>query len=239
MNYLDVYIGDMEFLIFGIYHMRHSYCVKKLFLTDLAELPQFIRFDDVELSYRYTRKPIAEKCELIRNYLRPLKKALNNSKLISFNGIIKENDQNCFSDHCQLLEHLQNELLPICDSSRGYAFNVTFCSDKNYIRYVFTQILSYQAIDSCSTLEIGLFAIANLPIPIQLPIEDISKWLHRKCNGMNKTEASNDRFFCIRLGNMENIRELCDHMKEASRLQFFRQNLTKFCNRKNLDIERS
>ena len=64
---------------------------KLLCQSDLADLPQFLRFDDVELNYCCKKVPIKEKCQLAVNYLQPIKKALNGLNLITFIGKIDEN----------------------------------------------------------------------------------------------------------------------------------------------------
>ena len=89
----------------------------------LAHLPQFLRFDCVELDYQNTVQtlPIAEKCQSVVNYLKQLK--LNDSSLIHFIVAIKKNKRTHFSNHSQFLDHLRNELLPICGSSRAYKFD--------------------------------------------------------------------------------------------------------------------
>ena len=99
--------------------------------SDLVDIPQFLRFDDANLNYCCGTIPIKEKCQLIVNYLQLLKKALNGSKLITFIVGINDKCPSMFSNHLKLLNHIQEELMPICDSSHGYKFTIHFNSDKN------------------------------------------------------------------------------------------------------------
>lgn len=104
--------------------------------SDLAEFPKFLRFDEVKLCYesydteRYGLGPsIYKRCQLLLKYLQPVKEALNDSNLIHFVGDIDDNNPRRFRDHSQLLYHLQKYLLPICDSSRNYIFQIDFNSE--------------------------------------------------------------------------------------------------------------
>ena len=156
----------------------------KLIQNDSADLPQFLRFDDVELNYCCQKVPIKEMCRLVVNYLQPLKKALNDTHLITFIAGINENDPSKFSNHLQLLNHVQEELLPICDSSYGYKFEIRFNSDKIAGANVIRQILQMPPIDRCSNVEISLHGLAYFYYEHvlgrnKLPIEAISSFLHQ------------------------------------------------------------
>ena len=215
-------------------------------VANLAELPKFVRFNKVKLDYcdgyaeifaesnylngEPIKLPIAEKClSLLANYLQPLKKALNDSVFIHFFAAINGNDPNCFSDGSQLLSHVQNELLQICDSSRGYKFEIGyFCSEMNDCTNVIASILQTDPIVQCSHVEIIFHRLIRNLTPQsdfqhhtrQLPIELISNWLHRKSKAIN--ENSKGRFLQINLRYIQNAPELCDYLKEVIVKKFCR-----------------
>ena len=188
---------------------------QQIFIYQLTDLPQFLRFGRVELryyrSYVHERAPLIErKCQSAVNYLQRLK--LNDSNQVHFNGTIDKSNPSNFSDHSQLLDHLRNEFLPICGSSRGYIFEI-YCYSKEASHInIIPGILQIPRIECCSNVEIELKGPAIYPI--QLPIEPISNWLHRDCNG--NEEKSKERFLRIYSLNFPCIRELCDHLKKVT-----------------------
>ena len=180
--------------------------------NELPKFPQFIRFGQVHLLYGHPELPNYEMCQSVVNYLQPLKSALNDSNMIYFTGTINQDqdNQDCFTDHSKLLDHVQEGLMPICNSLRGYSFNILFCTNKNTGSKVAATILQMPAIVRCSTLEICLHYIQD---PIQLPVEAISNWLHRKYDGTN--ENRKELFLKIGAYNIENIGDLYEHLKEV------------------------
>ena len=119
----DVFIGDDKYKWKAIHHVD----------TDLLKLPQFLRFDEVELYYCYaSNKLIQQKCHSVEYYLLLLKEQLKDLNLISVTCAIKnayvgneiyQNDGRYFSSHSYLLDHFRNELLPLCGPSRVYSTN--------------------------------------------------------------------------------------------------------------------
>ena len=188
---------------------------KELCQSDLADIPQFIRFDVVQLDYFYFTIPIEEMCPLVVNYLQPLKKALNGSKLITFIGGIGGKDPSMFRNHLQLLNHIQDELLPMCDSSHGYKFKIQFNSDTNAAANVIRIILQMHPIDRCSNVEIGLYGNFEqrnqLP---RLPIKAISNFLHRKCDKFRE-DSNKIIYLRINLTRIQNVQATCDHFKKV------------------------
>ena len=181
---------------------------------ELTNLPQFLRFDHVELDYQniYQTLSIVEKCQSVVNYLEPLK--LSDSNLIHFIGAINKNNRSHFSNHSQLLDHLQNELLPIWGSSRGYKFEIYLFLDEVSHTNLIAQILQLPRIDCCSNVEIKLPLSVFTMHPMQFPIETISNWLHRNCNGTE--ERSKKRFLRIYSSSFLCARELCNHLKKVT-----------------------
>ena len=185
----------------------------------LANLPQFLRFDCVKLHYQnsvYVYTPLIEKtCQSAVNYLQRFK--LNDSSLIHFNGTISKNNPSYFSDHSKLLDHLRNELLPIHGSSRRYKFEICFHSNSDQVSIsyadLFVKILQIPRIDCCSNVEIK-FNGFTWGLPINFPIEPISNWLHKSCDGIK--EKSKERFLRIYPFSFLCARELCNHLKKVT-----------------------
>ena len=160
-------------------------------------------------------------CRLVVNCLQPLRKATNHSNLITLIGKIDKNDPTGFNNHLQLLNHVQEELLSICDSSRGYKFEIYFFSKENAGSNVICRILQMHPIEKCSNVEISLYGIYGQPY--LLPIEAISNFLHRKCNRIRKN--SNEIYLRINLAKIQNVQAICDHFRKVIKLRFFSSNL--------------
>ena len=177
-------------------------------LDALAAFPPFLRFDEVEL-YTFSlpggsnTQTIATRCKLFEDQLNLIKPILTGSSLI-FCAAVNRNDPTCFYDHTRLLIYLRRLLL-ICDSFRGYEFVLAFKSDKGASGYVISSILQIPQIRSCSYVEI-IFVGSD---PSNLPVEDISNWLHRKCDGHGERKL---RFISEQIKNRQ---EMVNHLKEV------------------------
>ena len=184
-----------------------------------SELPQFLRFDEVQLCFRSlvtsNTSRISNKCQLFLNCLQPLKRALNDTNLIHFDGItIDDAGLYFFTDHSQLLNQLGKNLLPVFGTSRRYKFGIHFWSDKNAVAKVIASMLQMDAIKRCSSLEIKLYGLTQ---PIELPTDAISNWLNRESDGINK--YSKERCLEIYLGEIQTPLHLIDHLKAV--IKFF------------------
>ena len=179
-------------------------------LNELAAFPPFLRFDKVVLTATNTFLPggsntqtIATRCKLFEDQLNLIKPILSGSLLI-FCTAVNRNDPTCFYDHTRLLIYLRRLLL-ICDSFRGYEFVLGFTSDKGASGYVISSILQIPQIRSCSYVEISFIGSD----PTNLPVEDISNWLHRKCDGHGERKL---RFISEQIKNRQ---EMVNHLKEV------------------------
>ena len=199
---MNVFIGSTEVAQWATIYPTEN---------EFPKFPQFIRFDEVTLLYGHSKLPIDEMCQSVVNYLQPLKSALKDSNIIYFSGVINQGQVfNYFTDHSKLLNHLQEVLMPICNSSRGYNFKILFYTNKNTGSKVAATILQMPAIARCSTLKISLILLRD---PIQLPVEAISNWLHRRYDGTN--ENRRELFLRIEVYNIENIGDLYEHLKKV------------------------
>ena len=126
-------------------------------------------------------------------------------------GRIDKNDPGNFGDHSELLDHIQKDVLSICDGSLGYEFYIQFESDQNSATNVIAKILQMPQIYRCLNVEIRLYGceLANE----QLPIELISNWVNQTYNGSNK--KSDERFLRIFVRTVQNARELYEHLKQV------------------------
>ena len=194
--------------------LRSGTPLKHISNVDLAAFPKFLRFKDVELSYNYffSEGSIEKKCELFQKYLQQLSPALNDSNLIVFDAYINKGHQHYFSSHLQLVDHLRQQLLPICDSSRGYTFEICFYSGKSEASAVIESILQLPQIEHCSHVELVL-CYAN---PTALPVQAITQWLNRKCNRTGVTgPKGKEKFLKISLDWIQNLVEMCGHLTEV------------------------
>ena len=191
-------------------------------LANLRSVPRFLRFNEVRLSYNFGPKSIEEKCLSIENCLQPLKEALNDSISIRFCGIIDRNDLTKFSDYSKLLEYLSEELLKICNSSRGYNFFIYFRTEEAGAKAkVINSIIQMPQICRCSTLRISLYCI---PQPMLLLVDAISGWLNRTIgDGMNFIgRTSKEIILLISAARIENGVEMCDHLVEVCLFYFIK-----------------
>ena len=137
--------------------------------------------------------------------------ALSDLKKITLSAKINPNDQSQFRNHFQLLDHIRDQLLPICDSSPFYSFEIDFQSDNNAAGNVIGQILQLPSINRCQ-----VYFFCKNETFIQLPVEVISNWLNRNFDdgiggtGQSKKErilAMNHRI------RIQNVVEMCDHLR--------------------------
>lgn len=179
----------------------------------VVEFTKFLRFDEVNLWYCSWYKPIEEKCRLSVALVESIKESLYHSSMIEFTSmVIDRTDRSAFSDHSQLLNYLRDEFLPSCYSLRGYKFEFFFHSDNNAGANVIASILQMDRIYCCSNVEITLYGNAG---QLELPIETISSWLHRKSSYGIVNEKQKGRSVKIWLRNIQNALELCDHLKKV------------------------
>ena len=187
-------------------------------LEDLTEFPHFFRVDRLCLySVEYnSSKSINEICQTCVNYLRPIKAVLNGS-LLSFCGIIHQDRPDQFDNHSKLLEHLSDELLPICALARGYKFEIYLCSDDSAGTNVIDQILQMPQVDRSSNVKFELYYSSPSTLKsIQLPVKAISNWLHRTYDGIKiigKTQTK--RCLEIETFKITNATKMFDHIKKV------------------------
>ena len=77
------------------------------------------------MDYMHCSLPIAEKCESLKKLLLPLEMALNGAKLKFIAGICGT-DEFDFKNYSQLLEYIENFVLPISSNCRAYEFVISF-----------------------------------------------------------------------------------------------------------------
>ena len=182
---------------------------------------EFLRFRSVTLNYNDLPynidlgfQSIDKKCHLFVKHLKPLKAAFSDSTKIEFNADIGES-QNNFGDPLQLLNHLRNKLLPICDSVRHYEFAIRFCSHEASTTDILDSILRMPPINSSTNVKFNLYQFRILPQFV--PVDAISAWLDRsnnmvmKCKHQQKTPLELRIYMC----GVENVQELSEHFKKV------------------------
>ena len=187
--------------------------------SDLTALPPFLRFNIVqlevaELCYVKVGQPIAEKCLLFENLLQQsLKPALDGS-VLAFGGDIDENKSSCFHNHLELLNYLRDRLLPICNKSREYKFDISFDSDKSAAKRVIASILETPQLNHCSSAQFWIYYGSDEPqLQLRLPIKEISIWFHRKCD--RDREGKKSLHIYSHGMKIENIEAIINHLKEV------------------------
>ena len=192
---------------------------------DLKMFP-FLRFEILWIIYNDGLISIDEKLNLLHNHLQLFETAFSDLKEITLSATINQNDQRQFRNHSHLITHLREQVLPICDSSPFYSFQIDFQSDNDGAGDFIAQILQMRPIARCGKV---LFRYANETF-IQLPVKVISNWLHRNSGdgiGCTGTGQSNKELILAMNNNsikIQNAVEICDHLKMVL---FFM--LLKFC----------
>ena len=206
----------MKVVIFG---NKRSYKRGRISLENLAEFPPFLRFNKVLLLYgaEPSSQPLLAKCILFE-CLNSIKPALKDSNEIRFVAKINQAYPCYFSDHSSLAIYLRNRLLPICDSSRRYMFDIVFDSqseDENSVTEVISSILQIPQARTCSNVSIALFCCF---VSARLPVENISNWLAPETNDGVELygKRKENRFLLIFSPIVENTQEMWEHLKKVN-----------------------
>ena len=154
--------------------------------------------------------PIGEICQLLESQLQLIKPTLDDSRLI-FYGVVDETNPTRFHDHAELVDFLRNRLLTIFDKSRCYEFLI----DLKYMSAttkcaITSSILQMPQIDQCSDVSIRFWNNDYYHYQLQLPVEEISKWLNRKLSGKEMRLLRIEYRYDV--GNML---EMLDHLKKV------------------------
>ena len=162
--------------------------------SELIGVPRFLRFGNVLLVYLTGSQPIAEKCESFGRYLPSIKQTLHDSEMISF--------------YCQINDHI----LSICDSSRGYAFDFVYYkqTDSDTGGNLIASILEIPAIACNSTVSI----FYNNSTITQLPVETISNWLNRERHALEQNKRARTLQFICNVQD-DQIQEMCAFLKQV------------------------
>lgn len=182
-------------------------------LSDLPTFPAFLRFDielfsswsDVDDEKAWDTQSIAAKCQFLEEQLKLIKPTILSVSELCFYGQIDKNNSSRFSDHSELLNFLRNRLLPICDGEepRAYGFVIVLYSEKSAGRCVLSSLLQIPEIDRSSQVEINIYDAEQT----NLPIGEISNWLHRKC------DVQRERSLFIFSSPIENLVEMFNQLK--------------------------
>ena len=176
---------------------------KWVFITNPDNF-HFLRFNTVQLFYMCGSQSMDEKLHLLQNQLQLFKTAFSDMEEITLIAKINQNDQSQFRNHSQLLDHIRDQLLPICNSSSVYIFHIDSQSDSDAAGNFIGQILQLPSINR------KVYFHYDNEIFIQLPVEVISNWLNR--NGeigwtLRRLLEMNNRI------TIQNAEEICDHLK--------------------------
>lgn len=201
-------------------------------IPNLASIPSFIRFREVNLYYFYGSQSINAKCKLIDERLKMAIPALINAK-INLKCTIDETNRRHFNNHSALINYLRNDLLPIVSNSpRRYNFQIGFNSDKNAATEVIDSILQMSQISRCKRVEIIIWfpLDRHFDQSYRCPLEGISNWLSLKSddkNGKICDQTSEEKFLRIYLSEIKisNFREIWEHLSKV-KVNSFPESLT-------------
>ena len=159
---------------------------KAIVLSELVDVPSFLRFDTVILNYIFGYQSFAQKCESFHGHLSSIKTTLYDSNVISFSLGIDQEDPTDFYNDSTLIEHIRH-IVSICDSSCGYDFRFQSYADSSTFGNLIASILGIPEIARSSFVSISgcYYAYTNM----QLPVETISNWLNRERNGASCSVA--------------------------------------------------
>ena len=182
-------------------------------LSEFVAVPRFLRFNQVRLEYRGSQS-IAQKCEYFLGHLPSIKASLDDSNITEFYCDI-DHCPGSFSNHSTLIERVR-EVVSICDSSRGYFFDLNFHTmDSNVPGHLISSILEMPAIARSATVSLRWKCIFIFGLT-QLPVETISNWLNRERRVMNQNQREL-RLKLMWMGHdYANIQQMCDFLKRVS-----------------------
>lgn len=214
-------VGE-NYLLPGVDCREEKYLREK----ELSEFPRYLRFDTISLrcnglTLSYTQSML-NTIELFKSCLQILSPVLKDTNLTCIHGTIdKRKRGKLYKDHKELIEHFQNSLLPICDSSRGYLFELTFNSDKKSANNVLASIIQMPSVGRCSTLSfnihpfrVGYMSGYHFDI---LPVEEISNWLHREYhNNKIGSQMQQEKHLKISTCERVNVQQICHRLKEVA-----------------------
>lgn len=196
----------------------------------------FTRFQTVKLFYNYSNdQTIYKKCHLFVKHLKTLSTGLNDSTIIQFYAAIYEDadhiddvghfgchikdDQSNFGCPMQLLNHVRNELLPICAAARCYKFSIRFLSHTSATN-ILDSILQIPAIISSTNVEFNFFLPYGVFLKQLLPVDAISAWLNRNSDGIiirGQKQQKNPLELTVHMNGVQvqNAHELLEHVKKV------------------------
>lgn len=188
--------------------------------NDFEEFPPFLYLDKIGLEY-YGTMTITKKCELFKSHLQSIKRALYHSN-IEFHGSIHKDNKGYFvgspkhidfHDHTKLVEHIRNEVLPLCGSARCYSFNITLYTDKNSAAKIIDSILRMPSVNRCSNVSFwfrddGIKGIS---------VETISNWLFRMSDGNGEINCPKRHPRLLKIGSimLQNVMDIWDALKQV------------------------
>ena len=182
---------------------------------------EFLRFEKVKLPYDdFPFLSIDKKCHLFVKRLKPLRAALSDSTTIHFNASIDYELTPAltinFGGPLQILNHLRNELLPICASARCYEFTIRFCLRYVSATNILDSILQMSPIISSTNVQFNLYHsyFMSHEILTRLPVDAISAWLDRP-NNMIMKHRNTPLKLKVYLDGVQNTQELFEHFKKV------------------------
>ena len=128
--------------------------------------------------------------------------------MIEIYAFISQDYPNPFNNHSAILDCLQL----LGDSSRGYKFQMFFCSDANVITNIISSILQMPPVKRCSHVEIDIPCLFG--VQKQLPVEEISNWLGISVDDIETNDRKpREKYLKIKMHDIQNAREMINHLQ--------------------------
>ena len=179
------------------------------------------------LGYWFGYGRIKQKCKRFQMLLQPIKHEINGAKFEFKAQICNNNYFRDFTDNSMLLAHLE-ELLPICNASRSYKFEIHFLSDYSSATNVIATILQFGPIDGCSKV---LFYLRSHFFPTELAVMSIVNWLNRSQNSDTVNaywQVKKERILEIKSYSIPNLLALVNGLKKVNLNYLYHKKLENF-----------
>ena len=112
--------------------------------------------------------------------------------------------------------NLHNRLLSICASARGYRFNIFSWRYEQSVRKLIASLLQMEEIKRCQNIDID-FRLYYGGNEKQLPVDEVSNWLERSSNGIEKFVNNKQKARSLKMQmkgiQIQNAREMIEHLK--------------------------
>ena len=124
------------------------------------------------IRYSYGNQLSTGSREWTQTILQPLKSLLIGAEFeFSYGKQLSE------SNYFKLLDHIEKELLPICNACCSYKFDIHFNYNKDNVPTLVASILRFEPVIRCSNVQFDCKIPGGWNSGVQLPVAPILTWL--------------------------------------------------------------